>query len=61
MLQVRHYSVEQRAALQSQDPATFRAALAHYLSDLQRCPLRLEAGNEAAVLQWLLTFAGGCA
>ena len=58
---VRRYPVEARAALQSPDPATWQAALAKYLADLE-CPLALGGGSGGprAVLQWLLTHAGAC-
>ena len=54
---VRQYPIDGRAALQSPDPAVWQAALTKYLADLE-CPLRLEAGNHRAVLQWLASHAG---
>ena len=54
---VRQYPIDGRAALQSPDPAAWQAALAKYLTDLE-CPLRPEAGNHRAVLQWLASHAG---
>ena len=55
--QVRRYPIDGRGALQSPEPATFRAALARYLADLE-CPLQLAPGGEPALLQWLLQHAG---
>lgn len=54
---VRQYPIDGRAALQSPDPAAWQAALTKYLTDLE-CPLRPEAGNQRAVLQWLASHAG---
>ncbi len=54
---VRQYPIDGRAALQSPDPAAWQAALTKYLADLE-CPLRPEAGNHRAVLQWLASHAG---
>jgi len=54
---VRQYPIDGRAQLQSPEAAAWQAALQQYLTDLE-CPVRLEGGNQRAVLQWLLAHAG---
>ncbi|EFN59917.1 hypothetical protein CHLNCDRAFT_18675 [Chlorella variabilis] len=55
---VRQYPMDGRQQLQSGDPAEWRAALQKYLADLE-CPIKPDAANHRAVLQWLLTHAVG--
>lgn len=57
---VRQYPMDGRQQLQSGDPAEWRAALQKYLADLE-CPIKPDAANHRAVLQWLLTHAGAMA
>ncbi len=57
---VRHYPEPDRHPLKSNDPAVWRAALDKYLTEVE-CPIKGEASNQPAVLQWLLTHAGAAA